>query len=171
MTANILDLPFVIIVDSREQKPFTFSKEELKIGATPDIEVATLETGDYSLKGFEDKICVERKSITDLFGSCGKRRKQFENEFNRMTSFDYAALVIEADWKGIYKSPPNRSKLSPKSILRTMVAWHMRYNVHVWACPGRAFAEKTTYLILNRYYRDQIKAGYADNDRLECKKV
>ena len=85
------------------------------------------------------------------------RRKRFEKEFQRMSQFEYAALVIESDWNSIYKRPPSRSQIKPKQILRTLMAWHMRYNVHVWPCPGRKFAEKTTYLILDRFYRDKLE--------------
>ncbi len=150
--------PFIIVADTREQVPFVFDAINLKIHETPQVERATLKTGDYSLKGFEDVICIERKSIADLFGSCGKGRPRFEREFMRMAAFEYAALVIEVDWQDIYTKPPNRSKLSPKNILRTLMAWHMRYNVHIWPCPGRSFAEKTTYLLLDRFYREKQKA-------------
>lgn len=150
--------PFIIIRDTREQKAFTF--ENINVKEKPIIEIGTLKTGDYSLKGFEDKICVERKSAVDLFGSIGKGRERFEREFERMLEYEYAALVIEVDWKDIYKKPPSRSQLSPKIILRTLIAWHMRFNVHVWPCPGRNFAEKVTYLLLDRFYRDKQVADH-----------
>ncbi len=150
-------MEFIIISDTREQKPFHFRKNTLKIAETPIVERTALKTGDYSLKNFEDQICVERKSVTDLFGSCGKGRARFEREFQRMSEFEYAALVIEVDWLSIYKRPPSRSKMKPKQILRTLMAWHMRYQVHIWPCPNRRFAEKITYLLLDRFYRDKLK--------------
>jgi len=152
--------PFVIIRDTREQQGFSFNHEFLGIIETPTVKSGTLKTGDYSLEGFESKLTIERKSLVDLFGSCGKNgRDRFEREFIRMAEFEYAALVIEADWTTIYKSPPQRSKLNPKNILRTLTAWHMRYNVHLWPCPSRKFAEKTTYLLLDRFYRDQLRGA------------
>lgn len=151
---------FVVIFDSREQKPFQFKKEDLNISEQPLVEKATLKTGDYSLKGFENQICIERKSAVDLFGSCGKGRARFEREFQRMSQLEYAAVVIENDWTAMYKRPPSRSKMSPKTILRTLMAWQMRYQVHIWPCPGRKFAEKITYLLLDRFYRDKIKAEH-----------
>lgn len=161
---------FIIIKDVQEKPGFHFEKNFLKITSTPQIIVKHLSTGDYSLEGFENKITIERKSLTDLFGSCGGkkgvRRDRLEREFIRMSEFEYAALVIEADWQTIYTQPPNRSKVNPKNILRTLMAWHMRYNVHIWACPGRKFAEKITYLLLDRFYRDQIKAAYDNTDSI-----
>ncbi len=145
----------IIAIDTREQRPFTFED----IDPQPVTEVKTLQTGDYSIVGYESEIVVERKSCTDLFGSVGKGRNRFHDEFLRMVPFRYAAVVCEADWLGIMRSPPQRSKLPPKVVLATMIAWQQRYGVHFWACPTREFAEKTTYRILERFYKD-YQEGY-----------
>ena len=50
-----------IIIDTREQAPFTFRHE--RMGAT--TEPGTLAVGDYSLAGLEDRVAVERKSLPD----------------------------------------------------------------------------------------------------------
>ena len=139
-----------IIIDSREQKPYQFQK----IDPPPEVTIGTLQTGDYSIEGYEGQVCIERKSAIDLFGSCGKGRDRFEREFKRMEEYRYAAIVIERDWASIYKNPPARSKMDPKNILRTLIAWQMRYGVHVWACPTRGFAETLTYILLKRFYDD-----------------
>jgi len=52
-----------IIVDTREQNPLSF---------TLPTERGTLETGDYSLKGLERFISIERKAPNDLV-SCLKK--------------------------------------------------------------------------------------------------
>ena len=46
-----------ILIDSREQLPFTFQAYDV----TP--EVVGLPVGDYSLPGFQDRAAVERKSL------------------------------------------------------------------------------------------------------------
>jgi ERCC4-type nuclease len=140
-----------IVIDTREQRPFTFEN----ISPRPEIVISTLKTGDYSLLGYEDDICIERKSLPDLFGSCGTGRKRFESEIVRMAQFKYAAIVAECDLHSILRCPPRRSWLLPKTILTSIIAWEQRYGIHFWACPNRAFAEKITYRILERYYRDQ----------------
>ena len=61
------------IVDTREQAPFDLSP----MGA----ERGTLATGDYSVRGLEDLVCLERKALNDLTGCITHDRERFENRF------------------------------------------------------------------------------------------
>ena len=129
-----------IIIDTREQKSYSFSSITPH---PPTTIIRTLKTGDYSLDGFDiSGITLERKSLSDLFGSLGKGRKRFVKELERMAEFDYAAVIIEAEWSTVIRHPPTRSKLNPKSVYSSIIAWQQRYGIHFWCCPGRAFAEK-----------------------------
>ncbi len=144
---------FKIVIDSREQLPFDFHCQELNHGKVL-TERKTLKTGDYSIQGLEDKITIERKSLSDLFSSVGSGRKRFEREMERMSKFDYAALVVESSLADIFTNPPNRSKMPSKSVFRTLIAWSQRYNVHLWPMWDRQSAERVTYLLLKRYWDD-----------------
>lgn len=139
-----------IIIDTREQTPYQFAT----INPRPDTTRQALKTGDYSLEGFEDQVTVERKSLQDAFGTFGRGRRRFVRELERMSEYDFAAVVIEADWNTILRNPPTRSKLNPKSVYSSIIAWMQRHNVHFVTCPNRAFAEKTTYRLLERYWKD-----------------
>lgn len=156
MTSNSSD--FNVIIDHREKKPFFIDK----VGCFPDlrIEWGHLATGDYSVKGMhslecEYSIAVERKSLPDLFMSVGKNRERLIAEFERIAMFDYAALIIEGDLRSIFKRPPPESAMSPKAVFRSLLAFSQRYNLHIFPCPNRQFAEKTTYLILRRFWDDR----------------
>lgn len=145
---------FKIIIDSREQRPYTFQNIKPE---PPKTIIQGLKTGDYSLAGFESCICVERKSMIDLFGSVGNGRKRLEAEFKRMSKLNYAALVIESDLSSMFVNPPNRSKMNPKAVFRTLISWSVKYNVCMWPMWNREAAERVTYLILKKYYDDWIK--------------
>lgn len=140
----------IIVVDTREQKPYSFAS----ISPSPIIITSTLKSGDYSIQGYEDQITIERKSLIDCFSSFGKGRKRFEAELARMSCYTFAAVVIEADWQTILRFPPSRSKLNSKTIYTSVIAWQIRYGIHFWAVPNRAFAEKTTYRFLERFHKD-----------------
>ena len=144
---------FKILIDSRETKPWTF--QGIKPNP-PAIKVIGLRTGDYSVEGLSDLVTVERKEVGDLFSSVGKNRDRFERELIRMAEFDYACIIIEAEIKQWFINPPSHSKMSPKSVLRSLFAFSQRYGVHVWCGWDRESSEKFCYIILKRYYNDYI---------------
>jgi DNA excision repair protein ERCC-4 len=143
-------MPLCIIQDTREQAPYTF----VCITPPPLVEVATLASGDYSVKGLEDRVAVERKSLVDAFGTFGQGRDRFERELERLSRLRFGAVVLEADWDTIVFRPPARSRLKPKTVIRSMAAWAIRHNVHFYWCPNRAAAEKWTYILLERFWND-----------------
>lgn len=145
---------FIIIIDTREQKPFLFQNIKPE---PPAIIRKGLKTGDYSIVGFEDKITCEKKEINDLFSSMGRNRIRFEKEMVRLATFDYAALIIESSLAGIFTNPPSRSKMSSKAVFRSLLSWSIKYNVHVWPAWDRDSGEKITYLLLKNFYDNYMK--------------
>jgi ERCC4-type nuclease len=141
-----------VVVDTREQLPYDF------YAVDPEclVKTATLKTGDYSIDSLEDQICIERKTLVDAYGTFGSGRKRFERELERMSKYKYAAVIIEADWNTIIKDYPAYSKMTPKAFFASVIAWQQRYNVHFWTCHSRAFAERTTLRILQRFFKDNI---------------
>lgn len=155
---------FKIIIDKREQKPFFLDRVGDPNFPGLKIEWGTLKSGDYSLAGMDSPECeysiaVERKSLPDLFQSMGRNRDRLVAEFKRMQVFDYAALVIEGDYRTILKNPPQESSMNPKAVFRSILAFSQRYNLHTFDCPTRQFAEKTTYLLLRRFWDDRRGAN------------
>ena len=137
MTEKTSNSPMVLIRDTWEQNGYTFGflpQDQVKVG--------TLPTGDYSIEGLEDQVTIERKSLADPFGTIGGLRERFQRELKRMTSFKYAAVVIEADWPTIYQSPPPCFELSPKSVRGSVIAWNIRHRVMFWTMPDRLWAKK-----------------------------
>ena len=153
---------FKIIIDSREQKPFCYSR--INDPNFPGMQYVndSLKTGDYSLVGFSDPekhkhtITEERKSLEDLYGTVGNGRDRFERELERMEKFTYKCIIIEADLYDIVKNPPDYSRMPSKSVFRSLIAFSQRYNVQVWTCTNRSMAEKMAFLILDRFYKDYV---------------
>ncbi len=106
--------------------------------------VATLRTGDYSIDGHQDRIACERKSLSDLYTTLGQGRARFIRELERLNAMDFAAVVVEAEWLRVATDPPSRSRLNPKTVIASVVAWQIRYSrVHWCFLPGRAVAATT----------------------------
>ncbi len=162
--------PFTIIVDNAEQLPYRF--DEMKVGRRKVFtwtKVKSLDTGDYSIEGYESRVTVERKSLADLYGTLSRSRDRFERELQRMTSFERSIIIIEADWRLIAwpdkDDPLWASSVSPNSILGTMFAWSQKYPGTRWkAAKDRRTAEKETFQFLLDWYNTAIVNGSNEQD-------
>lgn len=70
-----------------------------------------LKTGDYTLVGYEDLLCIERKGTVAEF-SQNITQKRFERELVRMDDFKYAYLVLEFTMDELLQYPVG-AKLPP----------------------------------------------------------
>jgi hypothetical protein len=155
--------PLVVNVDDREQLPYSFAdlKADKSKGGGPlviQVKPARLETGDYTLSGYARCVAVERKSKNDLFHTISQARERFERELARLNEIDVAAVVVECEWSEVIDAPPVFSRLPPKSIFRSVLAWQQRFRrVHWHFLPGREVAEVTTFRILERFLTELLR--------------
>jgi hypothetical protein len=151
--------PRAVLIDRREKAAYSFTgfRTNVRQGEKP-LRVLTrivdLLSGDYSLAGLQDQIAVERKSHEDLVRTIGQQRSRFHRELERLSRMTFAAVVVEAEWSTILDSPPANSRLSPKIIFRSVIAWQQLFpTVAWWLVPGRRPAEIVTFRILEQFAR------------------
>jgi ERCC4-type nuclease len=133
---------FTIVVDTREQLPYEFT------GAV----VKALPSGDYSIRGLEDHIAIERKSKPDAYASLGRGRARFRREIERLALLDYAAVVVEDTLAGFLQRPPY-SKMNPQSAIASLLGWSVRYRVPVYFASDRCHGRALTQKLLQMYWR------------------
>src|SRR5262245_53638406 len=107
MKATLDPSQLVAIIDTREQ-------HELNLAPLP-TERGTLATGDYSVKGLERIIAIERKSLADLLACCGVERERFDREVQRLLAYPVRCLVIESNWFTIERGEW-RSQIRPAAV-------------------------------------------------------
>lgn len=129
---------FTAVVDTREQMPFDL--------APMQVEPGTLYTGDYSVKGLEAVIAVERKSMPDLIGSVGRERERFERELLRLRSYPVSAVIIEASWRELERGDW-RGKITPNHVLGSLTSWIAQGHTIIVA-GDRAMAQRVCRSIL-----------------------
>jgi DNA excision repair protein ERCC-4 len=117
----------MLIVDTREQKPYLniFKKINQKYLRKK------LDVGDYSLKNYENKFAIERKTLDDFICSITRGRKRFEKELEKAKSFEYFALIIECSFYDI-KNRNYYSKIEPEVILSTIFKWSTKYKIPIF---------------------------------------
>ena len=145
-----------IVIDTREQLPFFLHPHwDEKITKT----VKGLTSGDYSLIGFENMVAIERKSLTDLYSSLTNDRERFEREFERLRSYEFSAVVVEASHYHILHPAEYdrywRSKASPGSVWQSIVSWSIRYPTKWYLTSGRQYAEAVCYDLLRHFWRQK----------------
>lgn len=112
--ADIAPEAFTAVIDTREQMPLTLAPLQSIRG--------TLATGDYSVRGLEHVIAIERKSLTDLLGCIGGERERFERELHRMLAYPTRAVVVESEWD-ILEAGEWSSRVTPASAIGSTLAW------------------------------------------------
>lgn len=135
-----------IVVDSREQAPFTFTEYGVEVSQD------TLQAGDYSLVGLESLVAVERKSLPDLVACLGRERDRFERELERLRGFESAAVVVESPLADLALGQ-YRSALNPKAAYESVVAFMCRYRLTFYFAQDRRGAERFTFSFLRHYWR------------------
>ncbi len=108
------------LIDSREQRPYVLHPLQSV--------TATLQSGDYSIRGLERDLAVERKSVDDLVQCIGPERERFLRELERLQAYSHCCVVVEGDWQQLTEGQ-YRSRLNPKSAANSVTSWMSKYGV------------------------------------------
>lgn len=122
-----------IIVDTREQDGLSFEGfrgvESVRSG---------LKTGDYSVQGYEDKICFERKSIPDLVGTLIGGHERFLREMDRMKGYEVKYILVEHTAGTVYRYCERHGvEYKFDIIMQSLLAYAYHYHVRVRFCKDR----------------------------------
>lgn len=143
---------FHIIVDTREQQPWSFDHMEKSI--------SKLDTGDYSLKGLEDIFCIERKGSVSEFAN-NITEKRFKNVVDRLSKIQHAFLLMEFDLEDVLIYPVGSSvpkrmwsklRITPKFLLKHINELQILHNVKVIFCGNASNAEKMALSLMRKVY-------------------
>lgn len=135
-----------VVVDTREQLPYAFDPRFFDVTST------ALTSGDYSLVGFETRVAIERKSLSDFIGSITAGRNRFFRELDRLSKLEFAAVVVEADFRALC-SGAYRSQAAPASVVGTTLAITARFAPVLFA-GDRAGGQRMTAGLLRRLWLD-----------------
>ncbi len=136
---------FTIIQDSREQSPLKFE------GHT--VEIAGLQSGDYSCKNFERHIALERKSLPDLLMCMGTERDRFCNELQRLKAYPLRAVIVEGSFNDIVLGS-YRSKITPAAAVGSLSSWYMKYKIGFFFCDTPEAASVLALSMMSNYIRN-----------------
>lgn len=91
-----------ILIDKREQKPWSFPLEDYKSNNKSKIigsEAATIDAGDYAIKEYFGDFRIERKAnIQELYGNMSPigNKERFYREMEKLRDIPYKYIVLES---------------------------------------------------------------------------
>lgn len=148
------------MVDTREQLPYSESEPGPfgRLEHTPFVR-AKLDSGDYSILGYEHEVAIERKRPSELFSCFTTERARFRREFERLAGYRFAAVVIEGHiedvsiryntWQADGES--QIGKVSPSLVINSLISWSIRFGVHIIFAGTRELAQTYTYRALEKF--------------------
>ena len=147
-------LPFTVLTDNREKKPFSVPAKTKRCHLT---------TGDYSIAKLDHIFSIERKSAADLASTTDtvRRRARFGRELERMAAMQkaggYACIIVEASRAQMLRNPPAKPakkvrEYDPGLAWKHLLNMSMKWNIPVWAMESRAEAEAWAEVVLRCAY-------------------
>lgn len=150
------DLQVEVVIDTREKNPAIFPvDEEYKSGRIQIMgsKIGTLDTGDYSLVGYEDILRIERKAgFAELMGnlaSGGDIKDRFFREMERLAKFKYKYILVESNISNdvMTLGVPQMRFVSPPAsvVVKELLKIYYQYNIP-FLFVGDSFVKTSRYL-------------------------
>jgi len=147
------DLQPTIVIDTREPGP----PHPWGAYLTSETIRGTLETGDLSLLGCEEWICLERKALNDLIGCLTTSRDRFTRELQRAARVRDFFVIVEGSYADLLKGNYH-SEMNPRSAWESVIALQQRYGIPFFFAGGIEVAAKLAESILLRWFKEHQKA-------------
>lgn len=151
--------PFTIIVDTREQMPWEFGFH--------NTAKRKLDTGDYSMEGYESLFTIERKkSVSEIANNLSENR--FKDVLERLGQIPHSFMIMEFSVDEIYQFPVgsdvpkkmwDKLRVSGNYIMKCLIEAQLNYNIHILFCDDAENAERVAVSIMKRIYEKYGKSN------------
>ncbi len=141
-----------IVVDTREKQGIWNFEEE--------VIVRKLRTGDYTIDGLEDFLCIERKKSVSEF-SINTCEARFKDVLERMQQYRYRFIIFEFSMNdvlrfpigsGIPKNRWDKLKLTSQFLMKRISEIQVNYEIDVIFAGDGSNAKYIAHNIMKRVY-------------------
>lgn len=149
-------MKYKVIKDTREKLGWDF-EENLRCSGTI---ISGLKTGDYTLEGLENTLCIERKyCVSEIANNLGAKHKPFFREILRMEPYEYAFIICEFSMSELISYPYGSNlskkiqakiKMSGNYLLSKVLDIQLKTNVQFLFCDNRSNAIEVAKKIFNK---------------------
>ena len=147
---------YVILKDTREKNGWNFESSERCLA----VANWGLKTGDYTARGLEKELVIERKASTgELAMNLGKKRKAFEAEIERMSNFRWRYVLCEFCIDALMNFPVNSGipekqlqfvRMNGKFMWKKLCEYQEQHGVQVIFCDNKQNAEDRAIMIFDQ---------------------
>ena len=137
--------PPIIIIDTREQKPYRFPSTQGTIRRG-------LAAGDYSLAGHEKEITIERKTKQDAYGTLIVGRDRFMRELDKTAGMDRVYVLIECSLSR-FMVQPAFTKVHPNAAMGSLISLQVQYGFCLLFADNRDHGTELVQRILLKYHK------------------
>ena len=152
----------IILYDTREKLPWDFTFYGHK------MELASIKTGDYTIKGYETEIIIERKKSTgEIAQNIGSKSKAFNAEIERMQLIKRRYMIFEFSPQDLVNFPRNsgiptflqkRVRINAAYLAKEIERYENEQNITVFFCNNREQAITKAVQLLEECY-EEITSG------------
>jgi len=159
----------IIVQDSREKTPWNFVSSTYCKGQV----IQTLPEGDYTIDGYSNLICIERKkTVNELATNLSKKYPQFKNEMERLTKYRFRyvicefseqKLIIYPKGSGLPKSILKRIRIGGKFLHKRVMEIQDEYGIEFCFCEDKYEAIETAMKLLLKaqsIYDEENRPGH-----------
>jgi len=146
---------YVILKDTREKNGWNFKSSDRCLA----VANWGLKTGDYTAKGLEKDLVIERKASTgELAMNLGKKRKAFEAEMERMSKFRWKYVIMEFSIDDLMNFPKNSGipkkqmqyvRMNGKFMWKKLREYEEQYGVELIFAQDKDNAEQRAMIIFD----------------------
>ena len=148
-------MKYIVLRDTREKTGWDFKTHD-KCRAVVDW---GLKTGDYTVRGLEKHLVVERKASTgELAMNLGKKRSAFEAEIKRMDNFRCKYILCEFSIDDLMNFPENSGipkkqlqyvRMNGKFMWKKLCEYQEQHGVQVVFCDNKINAQEKAMFIFD----------------------
>ena len=148
-------MKYIVLRDTREKTGWDFKTHD-KCRAVVDW---GLKTGDYTVRGLEKHLVVERKASTgELAMNLGKKRSAFEAEIKRMDNFRWKYILCELSIDDLMNFPENSGipkkqlqyvRMNGKFMWKKLCEYQEQHGVQVVFCDNKINAQEKAMFIFD----------------------
>lgn len=157
------DKTYEVLIDTREKNPWDFPTNDFCKG----FFFRKLDTGDYTLKGLEDKFVIEKKASTAEI-AMNIFETRFEKELKRLDEFEHPYMIFEFDYNDIKLFPINsglpkylwhKLKMTSDIMEKTIARYQVQYRTKI------IFAGKHGRDAATTLFKQILKYGNLNNEQ------